>query len=365
MIKEINSPKDVTAENIEGEKRIKALFFIQGRKTPSSRFRVLNFLPLLSKACIDSTVLAPNPSVQGDLDNVALNGYFREFIRPFSIISRARQLSQTKKHDIVYIQKPLIIYPTTIFERIVTSRKPSIFDLDDAVFHYMGNLLRFKINRIISMCNHIVAGNSYIAEKIGVPEKTTIIPTVVDTDHYSERAEPDGQFTIGWTGVASNLRELRPLASVLKRVLAETGGRLLIVAERNSESFLSNLPVEFIKWSPESEVTALSMMHVGLMPLSDTPFNRGKCGFKIIQYQARGIPVVATPLGANRDIVIDGLNGFLANSENEWIDALINLYRNPILRQQMGKAGRERIEKEYSVKAKAPILAKLIIKVAN
>ena len=165
--------------------------------------------------------------------------------------------------------------------------------------------------------------------------------------------------------MASNLRELEPLAGALADVCRATGARLRIVAEHCRPSFLRALPVEFVPWSPANEVSALAGVHVGLMPLRDTPFNRGKCGFKLLQYQARAIPVVASPVGANREIVEDGRSGLFANRPSEWRDALITLLRDAGARVAMGHAGRVRVERDYSIAVAAPRLAEVIRGVAG
>jgi glycosyltransferase involved in cell wall biosynthesis len=343
----------------------RAVFFIQGRRTPSSRFRVLQLLPALARLGIAATVKAPNPSVQGELDGYGVHGAWRELVRPLSIVSRAWQLPSVHEHDVAVVQKPLINYPGTLFEEYVARVRPAVFDLDDAVFHRLGGLERRKTRRIAALCRHIVVGNQYLADFIDAPEKTTIIPTVVDVERYTPRPEPPGPLTLGWTGVASNLRELKPLVPVLAQVCKETGGRLRIVAEHFDASFLRALPVEFVPWSPENEVTALADVHIGLMPLGDSPYNRGKCGFKLLQYLARGIPVVASPVGANRQIVQPGHNGLLAEGPDEWRDALMTLAGDADLRAAMGRAGRQLVEQRYSIETAAPHLARVIATAAR
>jgi glycosyltransferase involved in cell wall biosynthesis len=344
---------------------VRVVFFIQGRRTPSSRFRVLQLLPALERLGIAATIEAPNPSVQGELDGRPVHGLWRELVRPLSIVSRFCQLPSVYQHDVAVVQKPLLNYPTTRFEAYVAQARPTVFDLDDAVFHRWAGLERYKTRRIAGLCRRIVVGNRYIAEHLDLPDKTVIIPTVVDVERYTPRPDPPGPLTLGWTGVASNLRELEPLAPTLGSVCRETGARLRIVAERCDATFLRRLPVDFVRWSPENEVTALAGVHIGLMPLRDSGFNRGKCGFKLLQYQARGIPVVASPVGTNRDIVAPGRNGFLAGTPAQWRDALMTLARDPDTRATMGRAGRLQVERVYSVAAAAPQLAQVIVDAAR
>ena len=147
---------------------------------------------------------------------------------------------------------------------------------------------------------------------------------------------------------------MAPYASSLRRVLAETDGRLLIAADALDAPFLEGMAVEFVKWSPENEVSVLGAGHVGVMPLADTRYNRGKCAFKLIQYMARAIPVVASPVGANCEVVRDGVEGLFAATGADWAESLLTLARDRDLRVRMGNAGRRRVEEGYSVTAVVP-----------
>jgi glycosyltransferase involved in cell wall biosynthesis len=264
----------------------------------------------------------------------------------------------------VYFQRPMVEHFTTLFEELLTRVRPAVFDMDDAIFLNLWGLNRLKIRRIISLVRHVVVGNQYLADFVDDPARTTLIPTVVDVSRYRPRTDPDGPFTIGWTGYSSNLKELYPIRHVLGDVLRETSGRLLIIADRCNEPWLQELPVEFVRWSPHVEVRALAEAHVGIMPLADTPYNRGKCGFKLIQYMARGMPTVATPIGANAEIVRDGADGLHAVSPWQWKEALMSLSRDGDIRRRMGQSGRERVERCYSVDAVAPLYLRVLRSVA-
>jgi len=335
---------------------MKILFFTQGKSVPSSRFRVQQFIPGLEGKGYECEVLAPYPSVFGDVDSRAIKGLGRQLTKPFSILSRAKQLSEVNNFDLVYVQKPMLRYGMTWCESYVHSRKPFIFDLDDALFHNAGGLSGIQVKKIARMANHIVAGNPYISDYIGMPEKTSIVPTVIDTNRYAFRADPDGAFTLGWTGSHQNLKELKPIESTLKKVLRKTNGKLVIICNGSLPSWLRDPQIEHIVWSPQTEVEALNKIHVGLMPLKDTKYNRGKCGFKLIQCMARGIPVVTTPLEVNQQIVRNSIDGFWADDEKSWEEALLKLSESKDLRVQMGKSAREQIERNYSVESAIPKL---------
>lgn len=330
---------------------MRVAFFTQGERVPAARFRVEQVVPAL-RAEIECTLLPASPSVYGDTPR--LHGGWRALAKPLSVVSRLRQAREIDRHDVVWFQRPAIEYYTAWFERRAARRRPTVFDFDDAIFHNKWGLERHKIRRIIDSAHEVVAGNAYLAEFAAAPDKTTIIPTVVDADRYAPRPDPDGRFAIVWTGMSHNLRELAPYAGALRRVLAETGGRLVIVADRLDAPFLAGLDVEFVRWSPAVEVSALAAGHVGVMPLADTPYNRGKCAFKLIQYMARAIPVVCSPVGANTDVVRDGVDGMHAATPDAWATALIDLARDPAMRMRLGAAARQRVVDSYSVAAVAP-----------
>ncbi len=344
---------------------MRVLFLTQGAVMPSSRFRVLQLVPALEKAGIQCTVLAPNPSVGGDLEGYKLIRPVREILRPLSVLSRLKALPLIKEHDVVVIQKPLNRFGFVAMERWISSQRPTIFDLDDAVFHNAWNLEGIQTRRIARWAHHITAGNRYILEALKQPQKTSIIPTVVDVNRYQLRADPQEPFTLGWTGSGSNLKELILVKESLAEVLRQTNGRLLIISNQRPPQELEDLPIHFIEWSPQVEASGLAEVHVGLMPLRDIPYNRGKCGFKLLQYMARGIPVVTHPIGANAEIVRDQVDGFWAQTSEDWTHALLKLAASKDLRVQMGEAGRSRVQEFYSVESVVPKLVDIFQSLAS
>jgi glycosyltransferase involved in cell wall biosynthesis len=335
-------------------------FFTQGERVPASRFRAAQLLPGLEAHGIEGRLLPARPSVYGDADFSWAHGSMRQLLRPFSILSRLRQLPRARDFDLLVLQRPMLEYFTSLPEEVVTRLRPAVFDLDDAIFHNSFGLEALRVRRIIRLVRHVVVGNRYLADFVGQPGRTSIIPTVVDTARYLPRADPGpAPFTVVWTGGANNLAELEPIAPALGRALGETGGRLRIVADRLQGRFLEALPVDFVRWSPEVEVSALAEAHVGIMPLADTPYNRGKCGFKLIQYMACGIPVVASPVGVNAEIVRPGVDGYLARDPDAWLRALRALAAEPAFRVAAGAACRARVQADYSLDAVIPRYAEL------
>lgn len=335
-------------------------FVTQGAKVPASRFRVEQIVPALEPFA-RCTVLPATPSVYGDVASGRLHGQWRKLAQPWSVVSRWRQLDAIAAHDVAWLQRPLVQYPTTIFERQIAARVPTVFDFDDAIFLGAWGLDGKKLARIVATVRRVVVGNAHLAAHVAglgaaAEAKTTIIPTVVDDTRYTPRPDPEGRFTVVWTGLASNLPELAPYATAIARALREVGGRFVFVSDRDDAPFLraAGVDVEFVRWSPEVEVSALGAGHVGVMPIADTPYNRGKCGFKLIQYMARAIPVLASPVGANREIVRHGVDGFHVVTPDDWATSLLALARDRELRARMGASARARVETTYSVRAVVP-----------
>jgi glycosyltransferase involved in cell wall biosynthesis len=331
------------------------IFFTQGVRTPSARFRVEQHLPYFERSGVRCTVRPANPSNQGELARYSPPmGLRRELLRLAATPARALQLGGLSGFDFAFIQKPLIFFPYTGLEAWVTRRLPTVFDMDDAIhLKHRGRGAR-QVRRIVDMVDQVIVGNEHLAEIVDAPDKTTVIPTVVDHLRFAVRPTPEGPFTVVWTGLSDNMREMEPYADTLGRVLNEVGGRLVLISERFDAPWLRGLPVETIPWSPEAEVAGLSVGHVGLMPLADTPFNRGKCGFKLIQYMARGIPAIASPVGTNRQIVEHGVNGMLAATPSDVEDSLVRLARDPSFAASLGAAARRTVVERYSVQAVLP-----------
>jgi hypothetical protein len=176
------------------------------------------------------------------------------------------------------------------------------------------------------------------------------------------RADDEGPFTLGWIGSPLTSAYLEPLRPALVELAARQSFRIVLVGA--SPTALAGLPVERVAWSLETEAAQLARFDVGLMPLPDLPWERGKCGYKLIQYMASSLPVVASPVGANRDIVVPGETGFLAETWAEWGAALDRLAQDPALRQRMGAVGRRRVEQRYALQTRAPELIDLLYNVA-
>jgi len=221
----------------------------------------------------------------------------------------------------------------------------------------------------VSRAACVFAGNHYLANYFSQFNRNVVLlPTVVDLRRYSQtktRYDILGgcAFRIGWIGSPSTAMYLDVVCESLFRFCGEWNAQVVLVGA--GKKIIPGVPVESRDWSENTEVPDILSFDVGIMPLYDSPWARGKCGFKLIQYMACGIPVVASPVGANNDIVQDGVNGFLAANDLEWVEDLKLLAQDYRVRERMGKAGRERVEREFSLQQTSKIFATHVKLVAS
>ncbi len=288
--------------------------------------------------------------------------------------SRARVLLGAGRYDLAVIQYELLPFvPKGIESLLGGFRLPYVYDFDDAVFHaydqhrsaLVRGTLGGKIPAVIGGARHVLAGSEYLAAYARrFNAAVEILPTVVDTERYSPRegSRPSAPFTVGWIGSPSTAAYLLEAMPPLRSFFETGAARLVLVGAGPLD--LHGFPGEAREWSAASEVDDVRRFDVGIMPLPDTPWARGKCGFKVIQYMACGVPVIASPVGANRDIVEHGVNGFLANTPEEWLQAMRTLAEHPAVRKAMGDAGRRKVERQYSLDYAAPRLARALTSAA-
>lgn len=349
---------------------IKALALSRyGRLGASSRLRTLQYVPVLREAGIDVDV-TPFFENQYLVDLYARKPTRSHVFRAFA--QRLQRLLASKAYDLILIEKEIVPWLPWIFERaLLPISVPIVVDYDDAVFHrydqhrsgIVRGLLGRKLDRLMAHSSLVMVGNDYLASrarKAGAA-RVSLVPTVVDLAAYgvkSKLAAGEG-LNVGWIGTPSTWSSyMEPMLPVLQDAIAPKGARLRVVGAGEAAAEFPFL--DEIAWSEESEVAEIQKMNIGLMPLSDTPWARGKCGYKLIQYMACGLPVVASPVGVNSSIVEHGVNGFLASTESEWRTAISTLLANRALRERMGGAGREKIEKNYSLQIWAPKVAALL-----
>ena len=333
----------------------------------SSRIRSFQYLPYLEKRGCQVDV---SPLFSDDYLHALYGGQPRTKQVLHGYWNRIKSLLQVGKYDLIWIEYEIFPFMPALFERLLNlTRIPYVVDYDDALFHrydmhhnrLIRSLLGKKIDTVMRNASLVIAGNEYLAErarKAGA-KQVEIIPTVVDLERYSLSGKVTNQpLIIGWIGSPSTSRYLLSLKSVFKTLKKQFDVRFVAVGAKSVD--LPDVPIECWPWSETTEVESILKFDIGIMPLTDTPWERGKCGYKLIQYMACGVPVVASPVGVNKQIVQHGENGFLANDLSEWEEMLSTLLQDYTLRGKMGGNGRERVESNYSLQVQAPRLESLL-----
>lgn len=340
-----------------------------GRKGASSRYRSLQYGPVLERQGIRCTYRPLFDDSYLDRRYAGRRGLGRIFS---GALGRVRDLVLAGRYDLMVIEKELFPYFPAIGERILSrAGVPYVVDYDDAVFHaydqhrrsLVRKLFGDKIRTVMSKARCVVAGNEYLADyaRGAGASKVAVVPTVIDLDRYdTRRAAPKNgaPFTIGWIGSPFSARYLQEVAPALATMCV--GGKARVVLVGAGDVNLRDVPFEIWPWSGETEVRDMQSFDVGIMPLPNEPWARGKCGFKLIQYMACGLPVVASPVGVNREIVEPGTNGELALSQDDWVEALTALRDQPERAEQMGARGRQKVEAHYSLQAVSPKVAGIL-----
>lgn len=331
----------------------------------SNRYRVEQYLPYLKREGVKYSL---HP-FWGSLAYKILykNGYYFQKVFFFicATISRIFDILSIFRYDIVFIHREAYPIGGAFFEAIISmSGKPVIFDFDDAIFLPASSrpnnfIERFKnpgkVASIIRRSEYVISGNSFLADfALRYNRSVSVIPTPIDTDkYYPDNGKPADKIIIGWIGSATTLDFLDPMRDIFRRLIKEYPNiSFKIVGGKFSVNGLSGVTSK--PWSLEEEIGDLKTFDIGIMPMPDNDWTRGKCGFKAILYMSMGIPCICSAVGVNKEIIIDGLNGFLAETQDEWFEKLSRLIKSPQLRRNLGAAGRARVEEKYSLRVNAP-----------
>jgi glycosyltransferase involved in cell wall biosynthesis len=324
---------------------MKIAFLIHSLEVNSCRYRVLQYIPYLEERGAKVSIF-----------------FYQRTWR-----SKIRLYDTLGQYDILYVHRKL--FSPLEFWYLRRKAGKLAYDIDDALMYRSSGKgratspsRRMKFAFMMKRVDLVVAGNQFLkSEVLSYNPHVAVLPTSIDLSQYSckEYDDKTDPVTIGWLGSSSTLKYLRSLMPTLEGLYKTYPYfQLKIVCDQFLES--SVLPVIKQKWSSEAEEEDLKSFDIGVMPLSDDLWSQGKCGLKILQYFGVGIPVVCTPVGVNRDIVEDGVNGFWARDEKQWADRLLNLMREKTLRKEMGIKGRRTVEEGYSLDVNAPRLLALL-----
>jgi glycosyltransferase involved in cell wall biosynthesis len=335
---------------------IKVAALTSGKTVPSARFRVRQHVAPLRRMGIDVREYipavqkyAPAPMWMRHLTDYGLPGRLAE--SGWRVAKRATRLEGvigSWQAQVTWLER-LLLPGRLSLEGML--KRPLVFDVDDAIW-----LLppggKDAVAAVARRADVVVAGNDYIADWFSpLTRRVCIVPTAVDTERLRPaRKENASPFTVGWIGTSSNLPYLEAVEAPLLKFFAEhVDSRLLIVS--NSAPSFRTLPsdrVRYIPWSEDGEAEALREMDVGLMPLPDNEWTRGKCAFKMLLYMATGIPAVVSPVGMNREILDMGTVGIGADDDDSWYEALSLYHGDPRRKEADGREGRSIAERKFS-----------------
>lgn len=337
------------------------------RQGASSRLRTMQYLPYLADIGLEIQV---ESLFDTDYLEQMYKGRRSTLTLTKSLLRRMYRMRE--QADVIWLEnEALPWFPWVIEKRFWPRSTPVVTDYDDAIFHrydqsrnpVIRNILGHKIDHVMRASSVVVAGNQYLADRakaVGA-KRVEIVPTVVDLVPYQQAIgqRDDDRLRLGWIGTPETWASFATkFAGWIEQVARQEGAVFRVVGAEPVPR--SEGPFEFLPWSEEAETSLVKGMDVGLMPLPDTPWTRGKCGYKLIQYMACGLPVVASPVGVNSDIVQHGVNGFLAETPQDWLEALHSLLSDPVLRRRMGEAGRKTVEERYSLTVYGPRVASLL-----
>lgn len=308
------------------------LFVSKGEDSASTRYRALQFFPLWRAAGFEPAHVTASGGLGPTLD----------------------MLRQAKRADVVVVLRKT--FPAALLWLLRRASRRLVFECDDAIFRNSdGTPSRTRMARFAAMahaCDRVLAGNAFLARHAAAfNPAVTQVPTCVDAARYRVAAEkPAGSLDLVWIGSHSTrkyLAEAMPWLAAAAQAVPNL--RLKIVADFDLPG--CGIPTLPVAWRAESEARELAAAHIGIAPMRDDDWSRGKCALKVLQYMAAGLPVVSSDAGANAEVIMESETGFLAATPAQWTERIALLAQHAALRRRMGEAGRRRVETDYSVEA--------------
>jgi glycosyltransferase involved in cell wall biosynthesis len=351
------------------------IFFVAAHRpnrSPSQRYRFEQYFDLLRQK--------GHTYHLAYLINENDDNYFYHSKNPFrkalilikAFLLRWQHTKQAKAFDYIFIQREAFMIGTALFERrFKRLGKPLIFDFDDAIWkldvsdgnkHWAWLKYPKKIENIIRLADKTVAGNQYLAEYASqFCKNVEILPTTIDTQWHFPKPELRNQavINIGWSGSITTIKHFKYLEPTLIRLKLKYQNRIRFTVYGSEKYQNEALEIKGIPWSSDSEVDVLNSFDIGLMPLPDDDWSKGKCGLKGLSYMACGVATIMSPVGVNTEIITHGVNGLLASNENDWFNIISLLIDDADQRIRLGMAGRERVESSYSKQSQSQLFLKL------
>ena len=337
---------------------------------PSQRYRIEQWQPILASEGIDVELW---PFLEErDLELLYSPGDWPRKARMIAAATarRLRIIARVERFDVVLIHRAACLAGPAVIERLVAHRRPIVFDFDDAIYlldttrenRFFG-WLKFpgKTASLCRMSRHVVAGNDHLATYARrYSANVTVVPSSIDTERYQPRrmARAAGRLAIGWTGSSTSQAHLEAFAPVLRTIVERHDVELRVVSARRPE--LRGVPVTWTRWSAAREVEDLAEFDIGIVPLPDDEWTRGKSAFKALQCMGMGVPVACSAVGASLEVIRHGENGLLASTARDWEESLGRLLEDSRLRERLGAAGRRTIEERFSMTRSARALARIV-----
>lgn len=358
----------------------KILFVASHRpdRSPAQRFRFEQYLSFLNQSGYDYDFSYLINESDDKLFYSPGNLTTKLFIFFKSAFRRMKDVFRSNEFDIIFVQREAFMTGSTFFEKkFASSSAKLVFDFDDAIWNHdvsEGNK-KFgwlkdpsKTGRIIAMSDLVIAGNEYLKNYAsGFNKNVIIIPTTIDTDEYKsvESGRNNNKVVIGWSGSITTIRHFELAVPFLLKLSEKYGDRIefKVIGDGNYKN--RELNITGIPWQKETELQELSSFDIGIMPIPDDDWSKGKCGLKGLQYMALEIATVMSPVGVNSSIINDGVNGFLANDVEEWTAKISQLIDDKNLRLKLGKAARQTVVDCYSVQSQKKIYLNAFNKLLN
>ncbi len=334
---------------------IKVAAYTKGLNTPSARYRIRQLIPYLEKNGIE---VREYPALFSSYPRS------RKLLLPVmglaALAARIPDVVNGYRCDISLLQREMLSTITTLEPLL---KRPIVLDVDDAIFLRRGGK---AARRLASLVSHVICGNDYVADYFSQwNPSVSIIPTAVDIQRYVPAIDPNnkkGKKVIGWIGTKGNFKYLHEIVPALEKIVSlQPEIRLKIIADQRPD-FSGKLAhhLDYVPWHPDHDVTEIQSMSVGIMPLSDGDWERGKCSFKMLQYMSCGVPVVVSPVGMNSQVLALGEAGVGAVTEKEWIDGILQIINNADQTRAMGDIGRKIVEEHFCIEKTTRKVSKVL-----
>ena len=347
----------------------KILFIVQlyADRSPCQRFRFEQYLDYFGQNGYECT-FSGLVSKKDDKIFYSKGKVFRKFLLLIKFIfKRLRDIFRAGKYDIIFIQREAFVLGSTVFEKWLSKKRAKlIYDFDDAIWLYNISEANkkfdwlkkpHKTSKIISYADLVIAGNRFLADYAKqFNNHVFIVPTTINTEEYKpSKTQVNSKICIGWSGSVTTIEHFKYAIPFLRTIRQKYKDDIVFKVIGDAAFRNEELGITGIAWKKENEIAELNTFDIGIMPLPDTEWARGKCGLKGLQYMALEIPTIMSPVGVNSEIIKDGENGFLAAAENEWVEKISRLIESEALRKSMGKKGRDTVFSKYSYDAQKDV----------